>query len=131
MKQTGRQIVTLEWNAEDTAAVFASLMKPGEDAGKVMEMPRGRLGTMESDRIEKDGKLIGATSSRCYSIFFRQMLSLAVVESDHAKLGDEVTVIWGDRDGPKMPIRATLCNAPYKTDRRKLDLSKLEPSISK
>lgn len=119
-----RKIATLEWNDEDVGDIFQSLMRSSTPY-KFMEMPRRKLGCMETDRIEKDGVMVGATTSRCYSYYFRKMLSLAVIDVGHLAYGAEVTVIWGDPDGPQKPVRATVCPAPYKTDRRRADLSAL------
>jgi len=65
-------------------------------------------------------------TSRCYSYYFREMLSLAVIDVDRAEPGTEVTVIWGDVGQRQKQIRATVAAAPYKTDRRRTELKRPE-----
>jgi glycine cleavage system aminomethyltransferase T len=123
-----RTMVTLVWNAEDVSDVHASLLRPGEPYD-FMEMPRNLLGAMWVDQILSDGVLVGASTSRCYSYFFREMLSLATIDGAFAEPGTEVTVVWGRPGFPQKHIRATVAPAPYKRDNRKIDLSALPSYI--
>ncbi|WP_197488053.1 aminomethyltransferase family protein [Rhodococcus sp. LB1] len=116
-----RVIRTLVWNGDDVQDVFASLFEPGENY-PYMEMPRDQRGFMWADKVMIGDKLIGVATSRGYSYYFRQMLSLATVDVDHAEIGTEVHVLWGKPGGPQKAIRATVASAPYKKDNRKLDL---------
>jgi glycine cleavage system aminomethyltransferase T len=122
-----RKIVTLVWNDEDVMDVHASLYRPGE-AYQQMEMPRNGLGRMWTDKVLQGGELVGITSSRCYSYFFRQTISLCPIRIELAEPGTEVEVIWGEPGHPQKTIRATVAPAPYKTDRRRTDLSTLAPT---
>jgi vanillate/3-O-methylgallate O-demethylase len=119
-----RVMVTLVWNSDDIIDVFASLFRGGETF-EYMEMPRNLLGCMWADKVMKDGKLVGVTASRCYSYFFREMLSLCTIDVGCAAPGTEVSVIWGRPGKPQKMIRATVAPAPYKTDKRRTDLSSL------
>jgi glycine cleavage system aminomethyltransferase T len=118
-----RVLRTLVWNADDVGDVLQSFFRTDADPYAFMEWPRGLLGRMEADRVESGGREIGMSSSRCYSYFFREMLSLAVLDVEHADLDGEVTVIWGDEAGRQKPIRARVARTPYKTDNRRTDLS--------
>ena len=64
-------------------------------------------------------------TSRGYSYYFRQMLSLCVIDVEHSEPGTEVIVVWGDPGEPQKEIRATVAPAPYKKDNRRLDVTKL------
>jgi vanillate/3-O-methylgallate O-demethylase len=90
-----------------------------------MEMPRDQRGFHWADKVLKNGKLIGVTTSRGYSYYFRQMISLCTIDIEQSELGTEVTVIWGNPDEPQKEIRAKVAPAPYKEDKRKVDVSKL------
>ena len=73
----------------------------------------------------KGDKLVGLTTSRGYSYYYRQMLSLCTIDVEHSELGTEVTVIWGNPDEPQKEIRTTVARAPYKEDKRKIDVTNL------
>ena len=94
-----------------------------------MEMPRNLLGAMWVDTVLVDGALVGASTSRCYSYFFREMLSLATIDVRHAAPGTAVTIVWGRAGLPQKFIRATVAPAPYKRDNRKIDLASLPSYI--
>jgi vanillate/3-O-methylgallate O-demethylase len=117
-----RLIRTLVWHADDVADVYASLFRPGQNY-PFMDMPRDQRGFMWADCVtDQNGRLVGVATSRGYSYFFREMLSLATIDVDCAEPGTSVVVHWGNPDGPQKAIRATVAPAPYKQDNRKIDL---------
>lgn len=122
-----RKIVTLVWNSEDVIDVYASLFRQGTPYD-YMELPRELLGCMEADCVEQEGRLVGATSSRCYSYYFREMLSLCVIDTELSEPGTEVTVVYGGGRGSEKRIRAKVAPAPYKTDNRRADVTALQAS---
>jgi vanillate/3-O-methylgallate O-demethylase len=124
MAHPKRTMRTLVWNAEDVVEVYASLYRKGQPY-HFMDMPRDQRGFHWADKVMKDGKLVGVTTSRGYSYYFRQMLSLCPINIDCSKPGTEVTIIWGNPDEPQKEIRATVAPAPYKEDKRRIDVSKL------
>lgn len=117
-----RVIRTLVWHADDVQDVFASLFRPGENY-PYMEMPRDQRGFMWADKVQIGDDLVGVATSRGYSYYFREMLSLATIDVGHAEVGTEVDVYWGHPHGPQKRIRATVAPAPYKQDNRRLDLT--------
>ncbi|MFC5949008.1 glycine cleavage T C-terminal barrel domain-containing protein [Pseudonocardia lutea] len=119
--QPRRVIRTLEWNADDVVDVFSSLFRPGEHY-PFMDMPRDQRGFMWADKVTAGGELVGVTTSRGYSYYFRKMLSLATIDVAHADIGERLTVHWGTPDGPQKEIRAIVAPAPYKQDRSRGDL---------
>jgi len=124
MANPRRIIRTLVWNPEDVIDVYASMFKKG-DHYDYIEFPRFQRGGMYVDKVMKDGKLVGTTSSYGYSYYFREMLCLAVIDVDQAEIGNEVTIIWGAPGHPQKEIRATVSPAPYKPDRSKGDLTQV------
>ena len=122
--EPNRTMVTLVWNADDVADVYASLFRQ-ERPYLYMEMPRNILGCVFADSVKKDGQIVGISTSRCYSYYFRQMLSLCVLDLRFCESGTEVSVIWGRPGTPQKEIRATVASAPYKKDNRRADVSRL------
>lgn len=116
-----RTIRTLVWNSTDVTEVYASLFRDG-DPYTFMDMPRDQRGFMWADQVLDGTAQVGVSTSRGYSYYFRKMLSLCVIDVDHAELGTEVTILWGNPGGPQLKIRATVEAAPYKTDNRRVDL---------
>ena len=112
-----RVLRTLRWNSEDVIDVYASLFRKG-DTYHFMELPRHQRATLAADRVVRDGRDIGIATLRGYSYFFREMLSLSVIDAAEAEIGREVTVIWGNPGEAQKEIRATICPAPYHDERR-------------
>ena len=119
-----RTIRTLVWNADDVVDVYASLFHQGKPL-HYMEMPRDQRGFMYADKVLKNDQLIGVSTSRGYSYYFRQMLSLCTIDVEHSAIGTEVTVVWGEPGEPQKEIRATVAPAPYKKDNRRSDVTKM------
>jgi vanillate/3-O-methylgallate O-demethylase len=90
-----------------------------------MEMPRNMLGCVFADKVLKAGKIVGVSTSRCYSYYFREMLSLCVMDVDQCQPGNDVIVVWGRPGGPQKQLRAKVAPPPYKRDNRRLDISQL------
>ena len=112
------------WNEDDIADVYASLFRAGRPF-HYMEIPRDQRGFMCADKVMSGGQLVGIATSRGYSYYFRQMLSLCVIEADRSNPGTEVTVVWGDPGEPQKEIRAVVAQAPYKKDNRRIDVRSL------
>lgn len=121
-KAEGHRVIrTLVWNKEDVIDVYASLFEEGENYDYI-ELPRYQRGGMFVDKVVKDGKLVGTTSSYGYSYAFRKMLCLAVLDPEVAEIGNEVTVIWGAPGHRQKEIRATVAPTPFKPDNARGDL---------
>jgi vanillate/3-O-methylgallate O-demethylase len=80
---------------------------------------------MYADKVTLRGRPVGVATSRGYSYYFRQMLSLCVIDVDCSEVGTEVAVIWGEPGEPQKEIRALVAAAPYKKDNRRIDLRNL------
>jgi glycine cleavage system aminomethyltransferase T len=116
-----RVLRTLVWDAEDVQDVYASLFRPGEDY-EYMDMPRDQRGFMWADRVSLDGATVGVATSRGYSYWFRQMISLSTLDVAVSEVGTELVVHWGKPGGRQKEIRAVVAPAPYKQDRSRGDL---------
>jgi vanillate/3-O-methylgallate O-demethylase len=119
-----RTMVTLVWNDEDVADVYTSLFRK-EMPYLYMEIPRNVLGCVFADKVMHDGEIAGVSTSRCYSYYFRQMLSLCVIDVALSDPGNQVRVVWGRPGMPQKHIRATVAPAPYKRDNRRIDVNQL------
>lgn len=109
------------WDADDVVDVYTSLFRQGAPYN-YMDMPRDQRGFMYADKVLKNGKVVGVATSRGYSYWFRQMLSLCVIEPQLAEPGTEVTVVWGEPSKPQKEVRAKVAPAPYKKDNRRSDV---------
>ncbi len=117
--QPRRTIATLRWNPEDVLDVQASLFKPGTPY-KPIDLPYAPnvWPQAHADHLMEGGKAIGYSSGTIYSLYFREMLSMACIDMSAAQLGNEVEVLWGDHGGAIKPIRATVARFPYLTEGR-------------
>ncbi len=115
---------TLVWNAGDVIDVYASLYRR-ETPYHFMDMPRDQRGFHWADKVMKNGKLVGISTSRGYSYYFREMLSLTSIDVECSEPGTDVSVVWGNPGEPQKEIRAKVALAPYKEDKRKIDVDKL------
>ena len=115
---------TLVWNPEDVVDVYASLYRAGKPF-HYMEIPRDQRGFMYADRVIGNDQLVGVATSRGYSYYFRQMLSLCVIDVSWSNPGTEVKIIWGEPGEPQKEIRAQVATAPYKKDKRRIDVTRI------
>jgi glycine cleavage system aminomethyltransferase T len=116
-----RKMVTLVWNVEDLLDVQASQYRDGEPYAWMDPIDLGqRHGghIMCADQVLKDGKLLGVSSGRSYSYYYRAVLSLCSIDVEHGELGNEVTVLWGDPGTRQKAIRATVSRFPYLNENR-------------
>lgn len=124
-----RVMRTLVWNSEDVADVYASLFRAAPY--DFMELPRDQRGFMYMDRVLKDGRLVGVSSSRGYSYYFKQMLSLCTIDVAESDLGTQVVAVWGNPGSPQKEIRAVVAPAPYKKDNRRADIASLPSAAAR
>jgi vanillate/3-O-methylgallate O-demethylase len=122
-----RRKVTLAWNAEDTARIWASLVSE-EVPYKHLDLPVSNYASANYDAVSKDGNLVGLSMFTGYSYNERSVLSLAIVDPSLA-VGTEVILTWGEPDGGsrkpsterphrQAEVRATVSPAVYSKDVR-------------
>ena len=118
-----RKKVTLVWNGQDFARVFGSLIGSGDDIEKYIDLPLANYATLPYDKVTKNGKTIGLSTYTGYTYNERSMISLGIVDNEHAEPGTEVTVVWGEEGGGtskptverhrQIEMRATVASVPY------------------
>jgi len=75
------------------------------------------------DKVTKNGKTIGISTWVGYSANEGKMLTLAILDAEHAAIGNEVTFVWGEENGgtskptverhEQMEMRAIVSPVPY------------------
>jgi glycine cleavage system aminomethyltransferase T len=121
MEHPRREMVTLSWNVEDIVDVYSSQFRDGEPYSWMEPIHVGQkrgMNIMVADQVSKDEKVIGVSSGRAYSYFYRRMLSLCSLDVGYSDLGNEVTVLWGDPGTRQKEIRATVSPFPFLSEGR-------------
>ena len=87
------------------------------------DFPSSVYSTLPYDKVVKDGKVIGVSTWCGYSANEGAMLTLAMVDAEHAEPGTPVTFVWGEEGGGstkptverhvQTEIRATVAPVPY------------------
>ena len=113
--------MTLAWNGEDMAKLFASYFQ-GDEAGKFFDLPLANYASSNYDAVNYDGETVGFSMFTGYSFNERCALSLATIDP-RVEIGQEVTVTWGEPGGgtrkttverhKQMDIRAIVSPAPF------------------
>ena len=126
-----RQMVTLEWNAEDLGDIYISQFRDEEPYSQ-MDRPNDMYyqpgpHVYHADQVLRDGKLVGISSGRAISQFYHRMISLCSIDKESAGLGTEVAVLWGDPGTRQKEVRATVARFPYLNENRNqaVDVSKI------
>lgn len=116
-KNPPRMVVTLEWNADDVADVFASNFRGRavEQYDPIETPTDGDMIKMllRGDQVMKDGKKIGMAIGRTWAYYERRMVSLAYIKPEYAVEAEKVEILWGDIGHPQKKIRATVAPFPY------------------
>lgn len=114
-QENKRQMVTLEWNVEDIADVFASQFRD-EEPYKYIEDPLDYvfyLGNHHDKVLNQKGEMIGLSFGRQNSAYFHRMISICCLDSKYVELGTDVIVVWGDPGTRQKKIRAKVVRFPY------------------
>ena len=117
-----RTKVTLVLNTEDVMKAIATMFQNSGRA-KYIDFPSAVYSTWPYDKVTKNGKTIGISTWIGYSSNEGKMLTLAILNNEHAKVGTDVTFVWGEQPGTgskptveahvQMEIRATVAPLPY------------------
>jgi syringate O-demethylase len=117
-----RQKVTLALNGEDVTRAIGTMFQK-EGRAKYFDFPSAVYSTLPYDRVLKNGKTIGISTWCGYSSNEGRMLTLAMLDVEHATMGDEVTFVWGEEGGGtskptverhvQTEIRAIVSPVPY------------------
>lgn len=123
-----RKKVTLAWNREDMATIFASLFDPTELPYKYFDLPLANYGSSNFDAVrDAEGRNLGVSLFTGYSSNERSALSLATLDPGVPE-GEEVHVLWGEADGGtrkttvepsrQIDVRAVVSPVPYSVTAR-------------
>lgn len=123
MQNPRRKIISLEFDKEDVVDVYASLFDKGETY-QFIDVPIYDFMTVQADKIIKDGKYVGISTTPFYSYYFRKMITIAYVNVD-IEPGSRVEVFWGNPGNRQKVIRATVTKSPYKTAKNRTKLHTL------
>jgi hypothetical protein len=107
-KNPRRKKVTLAWNAEDVTRVVGSLFQKG-DHYKVIDLPLTNYASLSYDKAMRGGKMIGFSTFSSYSYNERTMLSLGIIDAEHAEVGTQISLIWAKKaaDPRNPPLSVT------------------------
>jgi vanillate/3-O-methylgallate O-demethylase len=125
--ETERKKVTLAWNPEDVAKIFASMVHPEGPHYKFFDLPLANYASSNYDVVTADGHDVGFSMFTGYSYNEKTCLSLATVDPD-VQEGHEVIVTWGEPNGgsskktvephEQLQVRAIVSPVPYSTTAR-------------
>ena len=93
-----RRKVTLALDDEDVTRTLGTMFRAG-DRAKFMDWPSAVYSMHQYDRVTVDGETVGVSTWIGYSANEGKMLTLAVLDAEHAEPGTEVTLVWGEEDG--------------------------------
>ncbi|WP_159590561.1 syringate O-demethylase [Chelativorans xinjiangense] len=129
-----RKKVTLALENEDVMRAIASQFEKGEGRAKFMEFPSAVYSMHPFDKVTAGGKTIGISTWIGYSSNERRMLTLAILDTEYAEPGTEVTFVWGEEGGgtrkpavephTRTEIRAIVSPVPYAEAARKVYVGK-------
>lgn len=120
-----RTCTTLEWNAEDVAAVYATMLRPGEEpceditnqgSSFANEVPSGTGFAYRADKVFAGDQEVGISSGRIISYTYNSMISLGFIHPDYAVEGTNLEILWGTPGTRQMKIRAKVARFPYNSD---------------
>jgi syringate O-demethylase len=94
-----RQKVTLALDDDDVTAVLGTMFGPAGERAKFMDWPSAVYCMHPFDRVSVDGETVGVSTWIGYSANEGKMLTLAVLDPEHAEPGTEVTFHWGEEGG--------------------------------
>lgn len=110
--------VTLEWDADDVAEVFASQFRgtdvePCDDITSVRDNMNNLKPEYRCDRVYSGEKIVGRSLGRIHDFYHQRMISLGVIDKEFAALGNEVKVLWGTPGTAQKYIRVKVAPFPY------------------
>jgi len=122
-KDSQRRKVTLAWNGEDMAKIFASLFDPDGAQYKFFDLPLANYASSNYDKVvDAGGATVGLSMFTGYSYNEKTALSLATIDPE-IPVGTELRVVWGEPDGgtrkttvephKQIEVRAVVSPVPY------------------
>ena len=117
-----RHKVTLALEDEDVVRTIGSMFQKTGRA-KFVDWPSAVYSMHPFDRVSVNGETVGVSTWIGYSVNEGKMLTLAVLDAEHAEPGTEVTFVWGEEGGGtakptvephvQTELRAVVSPVPY------------------
>ncbi|HEX3802425.1 MAG TPA: hypothetical protein VHV75_06265 [Solirubrobacteraceae bacterium] len=118
-----RKKVTLAWDGDDMARIFASLFDREGPNYKYFDLPLANYSPSMYDAVQDaDGNTVGLSTTTGYSFNERTALSMGMVDRN-VPIGAELTLVWGEPDGGstkptvephvQTEVRVVVSPAPY------------------
>ena len=117
-----RHKVTLALDDEDVIRTVGTMLQKA-DRAKFVDWPSAVYSMHPYDRVTVDGETVGVSTWVGYSANEGKVLTLAVLDEEHAEPGTEVTFVWGEEDGGtrkptvephvQVEIRGIVSSVPY------------------
>ncbi|WP_194891479.1 aminomethyl transferase family protein [Catenulispora pinisilvae] len=102
-KEPHRRKVWLRWNREDVTRLLGdSLYGPEQDRPRYLQIPYAVYATYQYDAIMHGGRVVGISNRTGYTVNVGAWSSLCMIDEELAVDGTEVTVLWGDPQGPSL-----------------------------
>jgi len=116
-----RTKVTLEWNNEDVFRVMRQSVGLERPRTKFISLPVPMYATFEYDQVKMNGESIGISQWSAYSSNAGCVLSTALIDNEHAHIGADVELMWGEPGSRRrtveehdvVGIRAKIAPVPY------------------
>jgi glycine cleavage system aminomethyltransferase T len=93
-----RRKVTLALDDDDVTRTIATMFRK-EERAKFVDWPSAVYSMHPYDRVTVDGETAGVSTWIGYSANEGKMLTLAVLDPEHAEPGTEVVLVWGEEGG--------------------------------
>lgn len=114
---------TLVWDKQDVTDIFASILDEGP-ACKMLRLPYASYAYQMYDAVRNArGDIVGHSTFVGYSANESKVLSLVMIDRDHAEIGTELTLTWGEPNGGsrkphverhrQTDVRVTVASAPH------------------
>jgi len=117
-----RRKVTLALDDDSVTETIGTMFRKAERA-KFIDWPSAVYAMHPYDRVVVDGEPVGISTWIGYSANEGKMLTLAVLDAEHAEPGAEVSLVWGEENGGsakptvephvQTEIRAVVSPVPY------------------
>jgi syringate O-demethylase len=93
-----RSKVTLVLNDDDVTRTIGTMFQD-TDRAKYIEFPNAVYAMHQYDDVQAGGENVGVSTWVCYSANEGKLLTLAILDAEHAEAGTEVTLVWGEEGG--------------------------------
>ena len=111
----------MEWDPDDLGEIFASQFRgrdvtpfePIDDRPVDVYFNVGAEYVYHADMVMDGDKMVGTSTGRLNSVYYRRMISLGFIDREYAVEGKGLMVIWGTPGTPQKEIRVTVARVPY------------------